>query len=371
MKAYLFNPENDLALAAGTANYTPPKNAMLLSRCGSLLPLWYAGTGDYVLSSDENREWLTRISDTFGIDVRVTDTLPADVHCVPWGWSHYAAAKFRAAGVSKDYLPEKAELDRIKELSHRRITVEVIRSLKNLGIEVVKEPFEARSAEEVRLFAANQSGDIYFKSPWSGAGRGVASSASMSSEEFVRRCEGIIGRQGSVLLEPEVNKVRDFAMLFRAENGKVKFVGLSLFQNEGNAYSGNVLLPDADILDILAEYVGKHSLTLLIETLPCVLSEIIGNAYTGYFGVDMMIFRDKTGCHIDVCTEVNLRMTMGVVSHIWQRKFLAEGVKAYFSVNYGIAAKDTAVIKDCILLSGTLNLVPPGQPFCITVETIP
>ncbi len=371
MKAYLFNPENDLALAAGTANYTPPKNAMLLSLCGSLLPLWYADAGDFVLSKNANAEWLAHISGSFGIDVNVTDILPADVQCVPWGWSHYAAAKFRSAGVSGDYLPSKSALDKMKELSHRRIAIDVVKRLKNHGIEVAKEPFEAFMAEEIRTFVANQPSNVYFKSPWSGAGRGVASSASMSGEEFIRRCEGIIGKQGSVLLEPEVNKIRDFAMLLRAEKGDVKFVGLSLFRNEGNAYSGNILLPDSEIFDILAGYVGKESLSNLIETLPCVLSEIIGDAYNGFFGVDMMIFRDENGYHIDVCTEVNLRMTMGVVSWLWREKFLAPGVKALFSVNYGTTLKDTAIISNGKLLSGTLNLVPPGQPFCITVETIP
>ena len=50
MNAYLFNPENDLALAAGTANYTPPKNALLLSNCGRLLPIWYAAPESVVLA---------------------------------------------------------------------------------------------------------------------------------------------------------------------------------------------------------------------------------------------------------------------------------------------------------------------------------
>ena len=43
---YLFNPENDLALANGGKNYTPPPLARTIARDLSTLPLWYATEGE-------------------------------------------------------------------------------------------------------------------------------------------------------------------------------------------------------------------------------------------------------------------------------------------------------------------------------------
>lgn len=41
---YLFNPENDLALANFSANYMPPASAVRMARELTLLPIWYAGS---------------------------------------------------------------------------------------------------------------------------------------------------------------------------------------------------------------------------------------------------------------------------------------------------------------------------------------
>ena len=41
MNLYLFNPENDLAIAFGGENYTPPPAAQLIGKELSALPEWY------------------------------------------------------------------------------------------------------------------------------------------------------------------------------------------------------------------------------------------------------------------------------------------------------------------------------------------
>lgn len=46
---YLFNPENDLALANGGKNYTPPPLARTIARDLSTLPLWYATEGENII----------------------------------------------------------------------------------------------------------------------------------------------------------------------------------------------------------------------------------------------------------------------------------------------------------------------------------
>ena len=46
---YLFNPENDLALANGGKYYTPPPLARTIARDLSTLPLWYATEGENII----------------------------------------------------------------------------------------------------------------------------------------------------------------------------------------------------------------------------------------------------------------------------------------------------------------------------------
>ena len=71
MKLHLFNPENDLALAANLDHYTPPKAAVDLRRSGALLPMWYADAGDRVLCHGVNARWFDTVRTAFGIDVDV------------------------------------------------------------------------------------------------------------------------------------------------------------------------------------------------------------------------------------------------------------------------------------------------------------
>lgn len=371
MNAYLFNPENDLALAAGTANYTPPKNALLLSNCGRLLPIWYAAPESAVLAKPGYESWVNEVCDTYGLDVTCSDTLPQNAICFPWGWSMYAARIFNNAGVTANSLPTDDALSRLRNLSHRRISISVVQALRRVvNFEITKIATEAKSAADVVNYAKN-NGTFYFKSPWSSTGRGVALSSSMSAEEVLRRCEGIISRQGSVMLEPSVNKVQDFAILFYSDAGKVTHIGYSYFSNEGNSYSSNVLVDDSEILSMLSRYVPREMLESLADNLQCVLTEIIGDAYTGYFGVDMMIYEECGAYKIDVCTEVNLRMTMGVLAWIWNKRFMASGVKGILSVTYGSDGIDcNRIVEAGKLVSGTQYLVPPGQQFSITVNTI-
>ena len=52
MKLHLFNPENDLAIADGNANYCAPPSALKIAYDLSTLPLWYANNEDAVYLSD-------------------------------------------------------------------------------------------------------------------------------------------------------------------------------------------------------------------------------------------------------------------------------------------------------------------------------
>ena len=52
------------------------------------------------------------------------------------------------------------------------------------------------------------------------------------------------------------------------------------------------------------------------------LSLLLAADYAGYLGVDMMICSDNGGLLIHPCVEINLRMNMGVVSHVLSVRYL-------------------------------------------------
>ena len=89
---YLFNPENDLALANGGKNYTPPPLARTIARDLSTLPLWYATEGENIicLPSLGYGDSLIPVLESLGKKCRVCSiaSLPDDVSAYrPWGWS--------------------------------------------------------------------------------------------------------------------------------------------------------------------------------------------------------------------------------------------------------------------------------------------
>ena len=48
-KTFIFNPDNDLALANGDPNYLPPKSARRMAEDLAMLPAWWAEKGDTIL----------------------------------------------------------------------------------------------------------------------------------------------------------------------------------------------------------------------------------------------------------------------------------------------------------------------------------
>lgn len=84
----------------------------------------------------------------------------------------------------------------------------------------------------------------------------------------------IIAHQGGVTVQPYYNKVKDFGMEFEMRDGKVNYLGLSLFDTIKNAYSGNLLCSEEDKLDILKQYVSEETLSSarqrIIDIITCV-----------------------------------------------------------------------------------------------------
>ncbi|MBO5721342.1 MAG: hypothetical protein J6R61_07490, partial [Bacteroidales bacterium] len=106
MLLHLFNPENDLALADGNANYCAPPSAMKIAYDLSSLPLWFAEDDDFVLLADNlHKKYYDVISQTFPLPQIYTSN-DADIitKCSPWGWSLQIRRRFENLGFSDNQL---------------------------------------------------------------------------------------------------------------------------------------------------------------------------------------------------------------------------------------------------------------------------
>lgn len=373
-KLHLFNPENDLALALGIENFTPPKAASALHKAGSLLPLWYGQDGDLVIANGVDAHWLESIYTKFGIGAKVYDyRLLEGLEATPWGWSLHSRKCFLNIGYTKDELPDDSDINRWRQMSHRRTAISLHDAIASkLDFEIAPAAVEIFSVSDLKHFLADNPASI-IKSPWSSSGRGLIDSRQITVDEITRRCDGIIKRQGSVLAEHAYYRIIDFALLFNCCNRETNFAGISLFETDTTgAYSGNILASNDKLLEIIDEIYPADRIIDVAEYLRCAINDLITPFYSGPLGIDMLVARTPAGgTLLDATVEMNLRMTMGFVSRYFSDNYLLNGKtgRYYVTPENKIPVPDNAIVENRKLISGRINLTPPGGLFRFIVET--
>ena len=336
MILHLFNPENDLALADGGANYCPPPAAAQIAYDLASLPLWFAGIGNAVALPDGNHlRFCEDISNSFNVELPYEAYMASKVErCRPWGWSAQMKRRFKAMGVPVDVLPSDEAVDAVRFLSNRRSAIKILSELKERGIEVPAMPQYLHDADAVAAFV-NSMPRCVVKAPWSGSGKGIAWGIGRVETPMEHFYKGVIKRQGGVVCEHFLESVQEFAMEFFAGEDGVSFVGYSLYDADKGSYSGNLLASDSRIEGILSHLVPLETLHNVRAHLLEILSSMLhGSGYSGYLGVDMMIYRSGEHLCLNPCMELNLRMNMGVVSRLFYDNYVMHGAKGRFFVDF-------------------------------------
>lgn len=329
MRLLCFNPENDLALAANDPHYTPPASARQMAQDLASLPQMWAEESDTLTLQGES---------------------PID--CIlPWGWSPLLVQRLRNAGVAESLLPTVEQMAAYRAFASRETAVRLLAALK-------KRPLFSSSAldstwcttEDEVLQACSNYGASVLKMPWSGSGRGLrpVDGNKITEKDFawIRRT---LKRQGGVEVEPKYDKIQDFAMEFWAENGQVRYEGLSVFETTaGGVYAGNLVATEKAKEARLAHYISPSRLLELQKELTALLSTAgIPEWYEGPLGVDMMVVSPHPSARahsldtsrtlpphpsaLHPLVEINLRMTMGWVALKLQRK-LSPGEQGTFCI---------------------------------------
>ena len=362
-KLYLFNPENDMALASGSPYYMAPSSAKKMANDLAVLPAWYADAGSEILVTDSRQvEWL-RNGCRMPLSVKgVLSVSDEHEEIVPWGWS--PALKYRlGVGVKREI-----DVDTFRLLSSRMTAVNLLPKLRVEG--TVGESFWLSSLEDVSAFSIKHD-RVLLKAPWSGSGKGIQPLCGLPDDNLKGWIRRIIATQGGVVAEPFYTKVKDFAMEFKVEGKDVAFVGYSLFETDVRGiYKENFLASDVVREDILSEYVSRNLLYAVRENLLRELTDILGGDYQGYLGVDMMIVRCGEELLVHPCIEVNLRMNMGVVSRLLFDRFMFPKAIGRYVIEFfpqegealkaheNLMAQYELVMEGGLLRSGYLPLVP-------------
>lgn len=368
-RLHLFFPENDLALARNLEHYTAPPAAVALRHAGALLGLWYGDPGDKVADYGTNASWYDRVVTRFGLETDLFDGDTSALEAAPWGWSKASRLALLNLGFQRSSLPDDEELNRIRMLSHRRTAIALSTALAGeVPFTIAPAAHECRSFDEVKC-KLEQLGASILKSPWSSSGRGLIPVNRTDIDGHRRAVEGIISRQGSVLIEPRLDKAADFAMLFTMTGGRAIYNGLSLFATAGlGIYTGNELAADEELGRRISSFLPSGQLEAIRSVLPHVLDDIIGSGYEGPLGVDMMAVRNAD-FSLAPAVELNLRMTMGHVCRLFYLKHIEAGREGRFNIlptpSTGL---DTAIISDTKIVGGAVDMAPPTSDFSFLIN---
>ena len=313
---HIFNPEHDIALASNLSNFTAPHAGRQLRHDLGYLPAIWAKDGDYVLVEDV--EWaqtafsrlMHRRFEGF-INKHALARLNID-RVEPWGWDLALREFLFRYGL--DTVPTEEEIAVIRDLSHRKHAIWLLRELREFD-GTTGDSWLADMMVEVRQ-ALRYNRRIVVKAPWSSSGRGIRFIDEEINDYQERWIRNVIARQGCVEIEPFYHKIKDFGMEFESDGeGRVNYLGLSLFHTQNGAYTGNILATEEEKREMISHYLSTDLLDTVQQRICERLGERFKGMYSGPFGIDMMtVASEADGFLLHPCVEINLRRTMGHVA---------------------------------------------------------
>ncbi|MCB6971072.1 MULTISPECIES: hypothetical protein [Butyricimonas] len=391
---YLFNPDNEISVANGTNGYTPKANIALMADNLSFLMAYLTGEEDYVLVSRlPGCDFLERRREVFGLTCK---PILWDRACLlsfrevrPWGWSprvHNLLGELKTRcgerfrqGVMAEWNDERREL---YSRQRARECLEFIRQRLPL-VEATIVPRQCFSLDVIREITGEES--VVVKAPWSSSGKGILF---IPRGEFTKKEEeivsGMLHKQGFVMVEKRLNRVLDFAMEFKMDDDfQLQYLGFSVFETgKRGEYEGNVVASESRLRGMISAYADEEVLERVRELLTEALLKQYRGIYTGYLGVDMMIYQDEEGRYrVQPCVEINLRYNMGIVALQLQRH-LAEEAEGRFCIRFSAKAGEIRgsaeerrkmfplEIHHGKVVSGYINLTPVDEESRFVAELI-
>ena len=344
---YWFNPDNEMSIANGNANYTLPANIAAMAADLSFLPAYLAGEGDHILLPHPvDPSFLRHFRYIFHRDIH--HVLPTDLptlspcRVLPWGWSPRAhrvlQPAIRNASPAFRQSPVATWDDTRRHLYSRLRSLDCLRALcQHTDLFPVDHlPVACTSIDEVRRLALRAS--LVIKAPWSSSGRGILmldrGPLPAKAEEIIR---GMLRRQGLVMAETRFHRLLDFAMEFQImPGGQARYLGLSVFRtSDAGDYLCNHVEAQPLLLRRISSLLPRPTVLRDIrDALLATLPTLYANRYEGPLGIDMMIYTDPDNHpRVHPCVEINPRYNMGILA-LHLARHLAPGSTATFRLRF-------------------------------------
>lgn len=306
MEYHIFNPDTEMALAAGGVSYTPPAAVKRYIERYSLLPALYAPEGATIIVEKSVMPHLHKLpyfDELIARDMTICafESLSPD-RVRPWGWNAALIQRLKKAGIPSELLPSEYQIEQLRRLAHRSLTEQIHEYLRSPR----RPQFFSRLDEAIDRAEKMRESGFVAKLPWSSSGRGVFFNPD------IHTLTQMMQRQHGVMIEPLWDNALDFATEWECRGGKVSFIGFSVFKSSdrGN-YSGNIVASQDILRQHIEQYCDRRQLDTAAESLAGAIDRYIAPYYEGPLGVDMLC--DRSG-NINPCVEVNMRMTMGHVA---------------------------------------------------------
>lgn len=273
----IFNPEHDLCLAKGRANYVPPRSAVDFAlRDADIMSVLYPGA---VCCS------------VYDVD-KTLSTLHSPLPTLTaWGWDAVVKHELLKRGIPPTLLPSDDEIATIRELQHRSTV-----------LPLQTDCHAVHSIEEMETLLHEREHWV-MKAPWSSAGRGlrwVHGSLTAIDRDWLLKT---VAKQRCVIAEPRREVAADIALEYMNK----RFIGYSFFRTSSGVYKENLQWTDDEIEASFRDTELLATRALVEEW----LHHNIFGRYNGPLGVDLIVCPD---CRVEVA-EINFRHTMGMVAH--------------------------------------------------------
>lgn len=391
-KVFIYNPTCEIAIANGTLSFMPNKTLSKFENDLDVLPLYFTDENDVLLVRQIPDEKFLNTLLHAGISLpkfKLLESALQDHNFInrpkqslqAWGWSpriHHILKPFKQS-CSKEFLnqPNAFWKNEHRELYGRKTGLEVLKRFleDSESDKYISENLIARvctSIEEIENLIKEWK-QIVIKAPLSSSGRGLqVLRKSYLNDSIIQWINGTLEAQGYVTVEALVDKKHDFSLQYFCDGkGNLAYIGPGFFETNTNGqYEGNILggMPKCLTNDLQEPQMNELSkgISRAIET-----SDIVMN-YTGYLGVDCMLFDDINGDRkIQPCVEINLRYNMGTLA-LTLDKYLSPKTKGAFKMIFKpkssfdvfheqMEKKHPFEIKDGKWLKGYLPLVSPYQ----------
>lgn len=333
---WFFNPTCEYAVANGTTSWQPNRLLQKMEVDLGTLPLFFAKPHDIVLVRKLPAEKFLQKLKMQGISlprfVLLEDALKYKLNgeklnrLMPWGWSPVAHKLLEplknSCSIPFQHSPvfkwQPGTRDLYSKKFSRKILTDV---LPQLPTKTVLQPSmlpEVASTQHEMETLIDRWGKLMVKAPWSSSGRGLQPiTKSPVVPKVWEKLMGIVNDQGYAIAEPLLDKVMDMSIQFELKQGKVAFLGKSIFltdkkgQFQGNFLKGMPADVSAEELQFARElpHLLKEPLVKTIE------ASVLAKNYEGFFGVDTLLFRDISGqLRVNPCLEINVRQNMGLLS---------------------------------------------------------